>query len=936
MKTRVLLSLVLLHLSLGTWAQSSKYGDEFLDWVKEDLQEQSHKLADEDVQVKWQNFFTAKSTMRLQLMEFIDSSLNVLQTGMVRFEATYDSLQKLPLTGPQQLQLAIERYEDARKNQIRLNDLGYYMLRARRIITDIDSAVTVPAFLHSGLVYAGRELLFESVLKMGNNVANTASDKFAVSASASYTESSDGSSGEWSGNNNMGNAALASMPFYYEAMVGAYGAEAAATYFPYVFIVVMAYQFYQSDQELKQMQKVFDGMHMLKDKIIRADSLHRLSNRIFYEEYEKRKPFLTQGSLFLDTLTMHWRQAIVYNNARTNAAAHILTAEKLKTIEQQYNISDSIKAIFDQSLLSDVLLYSSRSYRELQQYKTDSLRNFTKRQQDFLKLDLYEQNREKLSLLVNEWINNRKLIPVTSYLNYLKTLLVQDSITMRDDLVHGLPFKTNKQSLSAVNKFFSREMLLKAGSGATLKGNKKRMNKYHALISVVATFDERPAFYYLNFDGAYGLGYNYGNYHNSLNNGGANPLTDILGSVRDGGFSTDNRGGPYGVTEIAKARTNINNRVALLEQRQQQLEEITKEWEIKNTAALGAKLAYSTNLLRKYDYNNTRVMQEWGSSGSQTVNLPNVIPFRLMTTPAMPQGIPGIPEVGADHPLKQILTNDGLQYEMFKRDLNITRIRKEILEYYAQGKPHPIFTTNNDFQVYGQRLNQVGRYASVFSDKSSGTYNKYPLQCEQAATHHINNMKLLRLFSEGLIPEAVLNEASVLNPELYAYEIGNMLKEFGNSCNAADANGDTPCNLYVSMALNRIYGLDGFYKTNDNGTKRYMTANEIFNYLGSEPQGWKAIGQATVQQNLYDAAFYASQGRAVVFVSAGQAHGHVAIGMPSLCEDVSGGAAYAGLKLPRVTSFFLGRPEASFYNRPMSYAWSDPRGVMIYVWEPKK
>ncbi|SHM62400.1 hypothetical protein SAMN05444266_109231 [Chitinophaga jiangningensis] len=930
MRKKIFLLFLLVNITVGVFAQNSKYGDEFLDWVKKDLSGQSHKLADEDVHVKWMNFFNAKSEMRLELIDYIDSTLHAIQVSMVSFEAAYDSLQQLPQTGPQQLQLAIERYEDARKNQIKLNDIGYYMLRARRIITDIDSAVTIPAFIHSGLVYAGRELLFESVLKMGNNVANTASDKFAVSASASYTESSDGSSGEWSGNaNNIGSAALASMPFYYNQMVAMYGAEAAATYFPYVFVAVMAYQFYQSDQELKQMQKVFDGLHMLKDKIIQADSLHRLSNRIFYEEYEKRKPFLTQGTLFLDTLAMHWKQAIVYNNARNNAAAHILTAEKLKAIEQQYNISDSIKAIFDQSLLNEVLLYSSRSYRELQQFKGDALRGFNKSQQDFLRLDQYEQNREKLSLLVNEWISNRKLIPISSYLNFLKVQLEKDSVDVRAGLVSGHFLKDNNAALVMINKMVEKQV-------AKQKMKVAPVLRFQQVIPMTAQISDRPGFYYINYDGSnFGLGYSYGTYHQQLNNGGASPLTDILGSVRDGGFSTDNRGGPYGVTEIGKARSNINKRVELLQQRKQQLEEITTQWEQRNTAALTEKLAYSAKMLKQYDYNASRVMHEWGNNGSQTVNLPNVIPFRLMTTPALQQGIPGVGTIGADNPLKQILTNDGLQYEMFKRDLNITKIRLEILDYYRQGKPHPVFTSNADFESFGQRVNQVSRYASVFNDKSSSTYTKFPLQCEMAAKHHTDNLKLLRLYSQGLIPEAVLNDASVLNPELYAYEIGNMLKEFGNSCNAADANGDTPCNLYVSLALNRVYGLEGFYTTNPNGTKRYMAANEIYNYLTGDPRGWKMIGPATMQQNLYDAAFYASQGRAVVYVSPGNPHGHVAIGMPSLCEDVSSGAAYAGLKLPRVTSFFLGRPEASFYNRPISYAWSNPRDVMIFVWEPK-
>ena len=231
-------------------------------------------------------------------------------------------------------------------------------------------------------------------------------------------------------------------------------------------------------------------------------------------------------------------------------------------------------------------------------------------------------------------------------------------------------------------------------------------------------------------------------------------------------------------------------------------------------------------------------------------------------------------------------------------------------------------------------INNVSLNTSVFTNTESNMCKSRPLECAELSSTYLEQMKLLRFYSLGWISEPTLIEASVLNPDYFASQVLSDLDEFGRTCNNADPSQNTPCNKYTASLLRKIYGVDDLFVT-IRGERRDMLANEIFAYLATQPNDWQLIGSASKQEALDKASFYANQGAAVVAVSRGKKHGHVAVVMPSLTIETSSSKGWRGLYLPKVTSFFIGRPEKSFYYKKISFAWSSPNGVYFYVKIPK-
>jgi hypothetical protein len=136
----------------------------------------------------------------------------------------------------------------------------------------------------------------------------------------------------------------------------------------------------------------------------------------------------------------------------------------------------------------------------------------------------------------------------------------------------------------------------------------------------------------------------------------------------------------------------------------------------------------------------------------------------------------------------------------------------------------------------------------------------------------------------------------------------------------------SPCNRFVSRALNDAYGIDDF----KHPTKKdeYLLANEIAAYVATSPK-WVFIGNASEQDVLDAAVKYAQQRRAVIAVKSAQGSGHVAIVLPGQ-QTLS---ATWKLRVPRSASFFLGRPKESFVGEPLSKVWQSPAEVKLYARE---
>lgn len=165
------------------------------------------------------------------------------------------------------------------------------------------------------------------------------------------------------------------------------------------------------------------------------------------------------------------------------------------------------------------------------------------------------------------------------------------------------------------------------------------------------------------------------------------------------------------------------------------------------------------------------------------------------------------------------------------------------------------------------------------------------------------------------VPAAVLAQDT---PEWQA-DVQAMLHQF-MSCQTP-TDDVSPCNRFVGRALKRIYNIDDFTQANG----EFMTANQIAGAVKTSGN-WTKLGNASEQTALDQAQGYANVKKAIIAVSSGSPHGHVALILPG-SQTQSGSW---GLKVPNSASFFLNKPDKSYIGKPLSFAWTSPNGVEIY------
>jgi hypothetical protein len=171
----------------------------------------------------------------------------------------------------------------------------------------------------------------------------------------------------------------------------------------------------------------------------------------------------------------------------------------------------------------------------------------------------------------------------------------------------------------------------------------------------------------------------------------------------------------------------------------------------------------------------------------------------------------------------------------------------------------------------------------------------------------------------GALSFFVLTSVFAQGPPEWQADVEAMLHEFMTCQSPID--DVSPCNRFVGRALKRIYNIDDFTKPNG----EFMTANEIAGAVAASGN-WTKLGNASDQKALNEAQGYANVKKAIIAVSSGSPHGHVAIILPG-SQTQSGSW---GLKVPNSASFFLNKPDKSYIGKPLSFAWTTPNGVSIY------
>ena len=127
------------------------------------------------------------------------------------------------------------------------------------------------------------------------------------------------------------------------------------------------------------------------------------------------------------------------------------------------------------------------------------------------------------------------------------------------------------------------------------------------------------------------------------------------------------------------------------------------------------------------------------------------------------------------------------------------------------------------------------------------------------------------------------------------------------------------CQAHLSDLLQTVYSLADF------NHEVPLSPEEIAGQINSSPN-WTRIGLATDQAVLTKAQEAANQGQAVLAVIAFNPIGHVAIVLPGQLQRSNQWT----LNAPNSASLFRNKPQLSYINKKLSYAFAKPDSVLLY------
>ena len=155
-------------------------------------------------------------------------------------------------------------------------------------------------------------------------------------------------------------------------------------------------------------------------------------------------------------------------------------------------------------------------------------------------------------------------------------------------------------------------------------------------------------------------------------------------------------------------------------------------------------------------------------------------------------------------------------------------------------------------------------------------------------------------------------------------DLNKELEQF-KACDTTIARGINPCNMYVGKTLKTIYQIDDFYLKEQ---ERYMLISEMSEFLKNNKK-WTLLSYGYEQKALTEAQNYANSKKAVVAIYLNkEGIGHLSIITPGELKT----SGLWGYMVPNSTSFFLNKPDLSYMDKGLSYAFSRNMimGVLIY------
>lgn len=138
----------------------------------------------------------------------------------------------------------------------------------------------------------------------------------------------------------------------------------------------------------------------------------------------------------------------------------------------------------------------------------------------------------------------------------------------------------------------------------------------------------------------------------------------------------------------------------------------------------------------------------------------------------------------------------------------------------------------------------------------------------------------------------------------------------------------TPCNVFVSMGLEAVYGVTDFQI----GARKHMSANQIASQIDVDKR-WVRIGALLDDESALCAQASANDGFPVIAVLSEARHGHVALVLPGPFARAS---SWGGHIAPNSASYFLDKPYAAYVSQPLNRAFGRSNAVKASYYYRKK
>lgn len=130
------------------------------------------------------------------------------------------------------------------------------------------------------------------------------------------------------------------------------------------------------------------------------------------------------------------------------------------------------------------------------------------------------------------------------------------------------------------------------------------------------------------------------------------------------------------------------------------------------------------------------------------------------------------------------------------------------------------------------------------------------------------------------------------------------------------------CKHFIAQAICEYNAINDFKDESGN----YVEYHSIYDMISIDER-WKKIGEATDQSVLIDAQTLANDNLPVIAINTSDKH---KLSVLITKGEVSTSRSW-NLKTPNSTAFFPISGPKSYTNKPLSYSWSNPKGIYLYV-----